>query len=185
MKDFKKHKYIIYHFSTSLNLPAVTSMWNWKRPGSKETGSLPPVLFQLSKHLLRATARSGSLLFLLDPRADAHATPTSQTIQLHNANTRNTIHTRENLCLCERFLHSCIIVQSWDCAGEQRAHNTGISLTSRQFLQQWVENILTCGTFKLHKVSTQRQSNTFNLKTAASTLIPMSHLPSRWHWPWG
>lgn len=31
-------------------LPKVTSMWDWKLPGLRETGFLPPVLFQLSKH---------------------------------------------------------------------------------------------------------------------------------------
>lgn len=76
-------------------LPKVTSMWDWKLPGLRETGFLPPVLFQLSKHSVQlpcpasfSFCSTSQRMPPLRPVQCTHS-PTSLTIQQHNTNTHS------------------------------------------------------------------------------------------------
>lgn len=103
-------------------LPAVTSMWDWKLPGLREAGSLPPLLFQPVWHLLCTTALSCSLPFLLyltadAPPSNAHThthSPTSQTTQQHNTQHTQSTHPADSrgkslfVRLRFAFVHHCV-----------------------------------------------------------------------------
>lgn len=147
-------------------LPKVTSMWDWKLPGLRETGFLPPVLFQLSKHSVQlpcpasfSFCSTSQRMPPLRPVQCTHS-PTSLTIQQHNTNT-HTVHTRQTAggshCFSVCFLHLCNTKTVSESEGHLHKSWCSIFLIFRPFQHlRGAKDRIPANSFKFHEVSILR-----------------------------